>query len=116
MSEGVGLNINQRVKVLRKELHLTQREFAKLVSVSQSLINSVEQGKRLVNDRLIGQITSSFNVDAQWLKTGRGDMYNQEKDSRIVKLLALFSGLKPQYQEFVLNEIFQLLKMQDEEP
>ncbi|GHU00686.1 hypothetical protein FACS1894142_8770 [Spirochaetia bacterium] len=32
----------------------------------------------------------------------------------MTKLLALFGNLKPRYQEFVLNQVDQFLKMQDE--
>jgi transcriptional regulator with XRE-family HTH domain len=109
------LNINQRVKLLRKELNLTQGEFAKIISVSASLITYIEQGKRTVNDRHIRLICDSFDVNPQWLKTGEGDRYNSEKGSNVTKLLALFGNLKPRYQEFVLNQVDQFLKMQDEE-
>jgi transcriptional regulator with XRE-family HTH domain len=114
MGEKDGLNVNQRVKLLRKELKLTQNEFAKMISVSATLITLIEQDKRVVNDRLIRLICDSFDVNPQWLKTGAGDRYNSEKGSNVTKLLALFGNLKPRYQEFVLNQVDQFLKMQDE--
>jgi transcriptional regulator with XRE-family HTH domain len=112
--EGV-LNINQRVKFLRKELKLTQRGFATAITVSPSLITCIEKGTRVVNDRLIRLICDSFDVNPQWLKTGAGGRYNSEKGARVTKLLALFGNLKPRYQEFVLNQVDQFLKMQEEE-
>ncbi|GHV51422.1 hypothetical protein AGMMS49579_06680 [Spirochaetia bacterium] len=115
MGEKDGLNVNQRVKLLRKELKLTQNEFAKMISVSATLITLIEQDKRVVNDRHIRLICDSFGVNPQWLKTGEGERYNSEKGARVTKLLALFGNLKPRYQEFVLNQIDQFLKMQDEE-
>jgi transcriptional regulator with XRE-family HTH domain len=115
MGEAGGLNVNQRMKLLRKELKLTQNEFAKMISVSQTLINYIEQEKRTVNDRLIRLICDSFDVNPRWLKTGAGDRYNSEKGVRVTKLLALFGNLKPRYQEFVLNQVDQFLKMQEEE-
>jgi transcriptional regulator with XRE-family HTH domain len=115
MGEAGGLNVNQRVKLLRKELKLTQNEFAKMISVSQTLINYIEQDKRVVNDRLIRLICDSFDVNPQWLKTGEGERYNSEKGARVTKLLALFGNLKPRYQEFVLSQVDQFLKMQEEE-
>jgi transcriptional regulator with XRE-family HTH domain len=115
MGENVGLNINQRVKTLRKGLNLTQREFATAINVSPSLITCIEKDKRTVNDRLIRLICDSFDVNSQWLKTGAGDRYNSEKGANVTKLLALFGNLKPRYQEFVLNQMDQFLKMQEEE-
>jgi transcriptional regulator with XRE-family HTH domain len=115
MDEETNLTASQRVKFLRKELNLTQAEFAKLISVSTSLITYIEQGKRTLNDRYIKLICDSFGVSAQWIKTGEGNLYNEKKEARISKLLALFNGLKPRYQQFVLTQIEDFLKMQDEE-
>jgi transcriptional regulator with XRE-family HTH domain len=115
MDEEANLTANQRVKFLRKKLKLTQAEFAKVISVSTSLITYIEQGKRTLNDRYIKLICDSFGVNSQWIKTGKGELYNEEKEVRISKLLALFNGLKPRYQQFVLNQIAEFLKMQDEE-
>jgi transcriptional regulator with XRE-family HTH domain len=115
MDEKGGLSISQRIKLLRKELNLTQREFAIAITVSPSLITCIEKDKRNVNDRLIRLICDSFDVNPRWLKTGEGPAYNSEKGSRVTKLLALFGNLKPRYQEFVLNQVDQFLKMQDEE-
>jgi transcriptional regulator with XRE-family HTH domain len=115
MNGETNLTANQRVKFLRKDLKLTQAEFAKLISVSTSLITYIEQGKRTLNDRYIKLICDSFGVNVQWIKTGEGDRYNKEKEAKISKLLALFNGLKPRYQKFVLNQIAEFLKMQEEE-
>ncbi|GHV30816.1 hypothetical protein AGMMS4952_18380 [Spirochaetia bacterium] len=86
-----------------------------MISVSQTLINYIEQDKRVVNDRLIRLISDSFDANPQWLKTGEGERYNSEKGVRVTKLLALFDKLKPRYQEFVLSQVDQFLKMQEEE-
>ena len=115
MNAKSGLTISQRVKLLRKELNLTQRELAMAITVSPSLITCIEKDKRNVNDRPIRLICDSFDVNPQWLKTGEGDPYNSEKGTRVTKLLALFGNLKPQYQEFVLNQVDQFLKMQEDE-
>jgi transcriptional regulator with XRE-family HTH domain len=110
-----GLTAGGRIKLLRKELNLTQAEFAKIISVSTSLITYMEQDKRSLNDRYIKLIHDSFGVNVQWLKTGEGRIYEEEKEAVISKLLALFNGLKPRYQKFVLNQLAEFLKMQDEE-
>jgi transcriptional regulator with XRE-family HTH domain len=110
-----GMTANQRVKLLRKELKLNRAEFAGVISVSPSLIAYIEQGNRTLQDRHIKLICDSFGVNAQWLKTGEGEVYNGEKEAQISKLLALFNGLKPRYQQFILNQIVEFLKMQEDE-
>jgi transcriptional regulator with XRE-family HTH domain len=115
MEEDVVLTTNQRVKRLRKALHLTQREFSKNISLSTAQIACIETEKRTVNDRTIKLICNAFYASENWLKTGEGEMFSQQSDSKFTKLNALFADLQPNYQNFILNAIDQFLKMQDEE-
>ncbi|MDR1971372.1 MAG: helix-turn-helix domain-containing protein [Treponema sp.] len=107
--------INQRIKVLRKTLKLTQKKFAMILALSQSQIASMETGGREVNSRTVKQLCDSFGVNPRWLKTGEGAIFSQKKDTQITKLLALFVNLEPRYQDFILNAIDRFLKMQEEE-
>jgi transcriptional regulator with XRE-family HTH domain len=114
MNEDIGSTVNQRVKKVRKTLKLTQHDLAKVLAMSQSQIASVETNKRTVNDRTIKQICDSFNANPQWLRTGEGDMFIQKDDAKLKKLLALFTNLQPQYQNFIFNAMDLFLKMQEE--
>jgi transcriptional regulator with XRE-family HTH domain len=114
MDDVPGLTVNQRVKQLRKKLKLTQHDFAKVLAVSGGLIACIETQERIVNDRTIKQICDSFNVNPQWLRTGEGDMFIQKDDTKLKKLLALFTNLQPQYQDFIFNAMSFFLKMQEQ--
>jgi len=57
------------VKFIRKSYNLTQRDFAKLVSCSFSLIALVEVGKRRVTTDLENKIKSAFDLDDQQLQS-----------------------------------------------
>jgi transcriptional regulator with XRE-family HTH domain len=109
------MTINQRMKVLRKTLKITQKEFAMVLAVSQSQIASMETGEREVSGRTVKQLCDSFDVNIHWLRTGEGDMFVHERDLLSTKLMALFVNLEPRYQDFILNAIDQFLAMQDEE-
>jgi transcriptional regulator with XRE-family HTH domain len=113
MHDAAGTTINQRIKILRKTLELTQKEFAAALAVSQSQIASMETGEREVKNRTVKQLCDSFAVNVRWLKTGEDAMFSQKKDNRLVKLLALFADLEPRYQDFILNAVDQFLKMQE---
>ncbi|GHU28018.1 hypothetical protein FACS1894164_20340 [Spirochaetia bacterium] len=108
------LTTGQRVKQLRKKLHLTQLEFSKKISLSAAQIACIETGKRKVNDRIIKLICTAFNANEKWLKTGEGEIFNQFNDAKFTQLNALFSNLLPKYQKFVLEAIDEFLKIQDE--
>jgi transcriptional regulator with XRE-family HTH domain len=115
MNDVPSATINQRIKVLRKTLKVTQKEFATILAVSQSQIASMETGEREVSGRTIKQLCDSFDVNIHWLRTGEGDMFARKRDFLYTKLMTLFVNLEPRYQDFILNAIDQFLAMQEEE-
>ncbi|MDR0400032.1 MAG: helix-turn-helix transcriptional regulator [Treponema sp.] len=115
MKDAAGTTINQRIRILRTTLALTQKKFAAVLAVSQSQIASMETGEREVKDRTVKQLCDSFGVSACWLKSGEGAMFIPKKDTRLTKLLALFVNLEPRYQDFILNAIDQFLRIQEDQ-
>jgi transcriptional regulator with XRE-family HTH domain len=107
--------VNQRIKRLRKELKLTQNEFSSIITISAGQLACIETEKRIVNDRTIKLICDSFKVNDEWLRSGNGDIFAGDKDTRNTKLIALYDTLKPKYQEYILSAINSFLKMQQDE-
>jgi transcriptional regulator with XRE-family HTH domain len=108
-------SIYLRIKRLRKELKLTQNEFAAIITISSGQLACIETAKRVVNDRTIKLICDSFNASDVWLRTGEGPMFLEGKDTRYTKLVALYDTLKPKYQDYILSSINSFLKMQENE-
>lgn len=79
-----GVNtLNERIKKLRKELNLTQREFAAKIGMKQNSIAIIESGRN-TSDQTIMAICREFNVREEWLRSGAGDMFIQmTRDERI---------------------------------
>lgn len=67
--------IAQRIKALRRELHMTQTEFGKVIGLSQGHLTSIESGKRNVTERTVATICRVFRVNEAWLREGRGAMF-----------------------------------------
>lgn len=65
---------NERIKEVRKHVGMTQREFAKILGVSNTYISKVEKGVTPVTDRLIMQISNVFGIELEWLYEGTGEM------------------------------------------
>lgn len=81
------MNINERVKILRKDLlHITQIEFGKRTAISQGHLTAIENGKREVTDKTVKVICSEFKVNEEWLRTGNGNEFRPEKDSLLDQL------------------------------
>ncbi|MDR1882973.1 MAG: helix-turn-helix transcriptional regulator [Prevotella sp.] len=105
--------INRRVKQVREALDMTQAAFSRVISLSSGYLAGVEVEKRRVNDRLVKLICSSFTVDEQWLRTGKGDMFTPAGDAMFLKFAGLFRELAPKYRRYLFKEIQLLLEIQD---
>ena len=89
--------MNQRVKELRKALHLSQSQFGKKLCVTGPAISRIEKGDRAVTDQMAKAICNEFNVHPDWLYNGTGEML-REFPSPLMEQLA---------QEFKLDELEQ---------
>lgn len=57
------------IKFLRESYNMTQRDFARIVSCSFSLIALVEVGKRRVTADLENKVKTAFDLDDQQLQS-----------------------------------------------
>ena len=73
--------MNNRLRQIRKERHLTQEEFGKKIGIeSRAHISALENGNRTITDRIINDVCREFNVNEEWLRTGKGEMYKTTTD------------------------------------
>ena len=77
-----------RLKTLRKELHLTQKEFAEKLKVSRNNIAGYEAGTRVPSDAVISLMCSVFHVNESWLRSGKGAMFVPQTRHEIIEDLA----------------------------
>ena len=69
---------NDRIRILRKELHLTLTEFSNKLGITHAALSNIENGKRNVPEQMRKSICREFRVDPIWLSTGDGDMFINE--------------------------------------
>lgn len=67
----------QRLKLLRKALHLTQMDFAEIINSSNGHVSDMEKGRKNITDSTMDLLELKKNVNINWLKTGEGDMFIQ---------------------------------------
>lgn len=70
--------MHERLKLLRKQLRLTQQEFADKLGISRGNIAAYEVAKNAPSDAVILLICRYFNVNEEWLRNGVGDMFIPE--------------------------------------
>lgn len=80
--------MKDRIKKIRKELDLTQQEFAERIGIKRNTIATYESGRNEPIDAVISLICREFNVNIDWLKNGTGEMFiEMSKDEQIAKFV-----------------------------
>lgn len=78
------MDINERLRRLRKALGFKMTDFADLVGISQSSLSSLESRTRKVSEKHIKLICAAFpQVSENWLRCGEGDMFRQNDNDYI---------------------------------
>nr|DAW47272.1 MAG TPA: Repressor protein CI [Caudoviricetes sp.] len=80
--------IRYRLKLLRENLSLTQKELSQILMIKQASYSAIETGRRELTDRNISLLCNTFHVNPTWLREGIGEMFlNQStKNSFILSL------------------------------
>lgn len=78
--------MNERLKIIRQELGLSQEIFGKSINLSRSHIASLENGLRELTDRTISDICRVYDVNENWLRTGKDEMFKQlDREDELAK-------------------------------
>ncbi len=69
--------IGERIRKIREPSPL--RDFAVMLEVSNSYISEIEHGKVKPSLELLNNISQLLNINMNWLLTGNGSIYREEK-------------------------------------
>lgn len=84
------MTINERIKKLRGSLKLTQEEFAERLGIKRSTIAAYETGRNEPVDSVISLICREYSVNEEWLRTGKGKMWNRKKEDDLDKVIEAY--------------------------
>ncbi|MDN5070448.1 helix-turn-helix transcriptional regulator [Aliarcobacter butzleri] len=70
---------NIRLKEIREDNKLTQKEFAECINLKQEKIRDIENSKAKVTVEIAIAIEDKFSINLRWLLSGRGDKSINEK-------------------------------------
>jgi transcriptional regulator with XRE-family HTH domain len=80
--------MNERVKFVRESLELSQMKFGISLGVSAGAITRIEKGQNKLTDQMVKAICREFNVNEQWLRFGKGDIFKLTLESSIDRFVA----------------------------
>lgn len=65
--------MKNRIRQIRKDVNMTQEKFAKRLGLKRQTIATYETGRSEPMDNVIVSICREFNINENWLRTGKGD-------------------------------------------
>ncbi len=107
------MKIYERIKEIRKENHLTQKEFGERIGTTRDVITNIELGRVDAKDHMIKLISKEFDVNENWIKSGEGEKYPEiSDDEKLARLIGKTIGADD---EFRKNLILTLLELEEED-
>ena len=89
----------ERVKLLRKELGLSQEAFGNKIGSTRDAIAAYERGVT-IKEPIVKLICRTFNVDYFWLTEGTGEMFEKIKKESPLDMLS---------EDYDINEVDKLV-------
>lgn len=107
--------LSNRIKAIREALKLSQREFGEKLGVSRDVISNIEYNRVPPKELLLRHICELYNVNQRWLETGEGEMFNEvsHEISNCDRAFEIFKSLRPDFQDYALDQIKKLSELQD---
>lgn len=107
--------MSNRIKAVREALQLSQREFGEKLGVSRDVISNLEYDRVPPKPLLLRHICELYGVNPHWLESGVGEMFASSPgvSSKHQEALRLFQSLRPEFQDFALEQIKSLSSLQE---
>ena len=103
--------MNVRIRMLRKALCLSQKEFAERIGLKQNSISSIEKKRARLTEQNVKNICAQLHVNESWLRAGEGEMLNVESKVQN-EFMEVFGKLSPACQDYLVHMAQELLAAQ----
>jgi transcriptional regulator with XRE-family HTH domain len=99
--------LGTRIKKLRKKLELSQRQVAERIGLTQEAVSQLERfPDRIPSSDTLSNLAKFFQVDPEWLLTGKGQ---QSPISSLApeesELILLFRAVSPAARDYLLARV-----------
>src|ERR1700722_19489359 len=74
--------LGERLKIAREKLGINPRQFSMKAKVDPSQYNKTEAGNKGLGNKKIMDICSTWNINPDWLFTGKGDILTKAEFSK----------------------------------
>jgi len=103
--------MKERIRALRKVLKLNQKEFAGQLGMTSTALSMIEVGDNVLTEKNIKLVCMTFNVNENWLRTGKGEMFAASPYEK--EFFDIYNSLPPDIQKALLRLAKDLLAAQN---
>lgn len=76
--------MKDRIRQVRKDNNLSMEKFGERIRITKSSVSLLESGKNSPSEQTFKLICDEFNINEDWLRTGKGEMKkNRTKNQEI---------------------------------
>lgn len=79
--------MKDRIRKIRRDLDLTQQEFADRIGVKRGAIANYEIGRNVPTDSVVSLICREFGVNEEWLRDGTGETFVPDASDELEALV-----------------------------
>lgn len=105
-----------KLKMIRENADLSQDQLARILGISRSHLNELENNRTEPRPVLINCMSLMFEIDKEWLLNDEsGDIKPINKTASLISLIdAGYEKLGDSYKKFVEKQVKELLELQEE--
>lgn len=72
-------SVGRRIKEIRQNRGLTQKDFADSLGIVQGFLSGIEREKKTPSDTLLIALCNLYEINESWLASGQGEMYRTSR-------------------------------------
>lgn len=76
--------MKDRIKLIRNNEKLTQEEFGEKLDMTRNKVFNLESGRKIIKSDDIEKICSTFNINEEWIISGKGSMYKSSDKNKSI--------------------------------
>ena len=107
-----GTAMNQRMKMVREALGMSQANFAESADIGLGVIKNIDSNRTEPNDHFYNILCARYNINREWLETGDGSMFREKsRDEEIAEWAASLGDVG---NEFKRRFVYALTKLNED--
>ncbi len=88
------MSIGERLKAIRRNLNLTVKDLAEILDIPTRTIGAWERNENPPNEKFLTQLIIKFNININWLLTGKGEIFITKHDDIITNIINRYNITK----------------------